>query len=132
MKEATKLMIKKFKIYELGYDFMGYPIENSTKITFHHLIIPSRLNGPIAIWNCALLCDLTSHPYLHIIENHNEQIFYNITSELIDMNLKGYLDLENLWQIHKLLTSFEEENVNTKSSSGKKIIKETYKKRVLK
>lgn len=131
MKEETKLMIKKFKIYELGYDFMGYPIENSAKITFHHLIIPSRLNGPIATWNCALLCDLTSHPYLHIIENYNEEIFYNITSELIDMNLKGYLDPENLLQIHKLLTSFEEQNDEARSASGKKIIKKAYKKRVL-
>lgn len=132
MKEETKLMISKFKIYEHGYDFMGYPLNYANKITFHHLIIPSRLNGPIVGWNCAILCDLTSHTYLHIIEHHDEEAFYNITSELIDMNIKGYLDYENLFQINEILNTFEEEYADTKNGSGKKIIKEIYKKRVLK
>ena len=91
MKEETKLMISKFKIY-----------------------------------------DLTSHTYLHIIEHHDEEAFYNITSELIDINIKGYLDYENLFQINEILNTFEEEYADTKNGSGKKIIKEIYKKRVLK
>ena len=40
--DVTNLMIKRFNIRELGYDFMGYSLQTGTVLTFHHLIIPNR------------------------------------------------------------------------------------------
>ena len=38
MREITKLMIKKYKLMKLGYDFMGYDITNKSNLRFHHLL----------------------------------------------------------------------------------------------
>lgn len=89
MKQVTKLMIKEFKIKQIGYDFMGYSLQKNDIYTFHHLIIPNRNNGPVARWNGSILCGETSHQYLHLIETKDLEIFNYITSEMIDINIKG-------------------------------------------
>ena len=116
MKEVTKLMINEFKIKELGYDFMGYSLQKGDIYTFHHLIIPNRKNGPYERWNGAILCGKSSHPYLHIIEAYDYDRFTDITSEMIDMNIKGYLDIR--------------EYANKRTRKGKILIREEYTKRV--
>ena len=85
MKEITITMINLFKIEEV--DFMGYSINKST-LSYHHLIVPRRLGGPETIDNGAILNRLTSHPYLHIIENRDPEIFFLVTSEMVDENIK--------------------------------------------
>ena len=130
MKEITKSMIKEFKLRELGFDFMGYRLQKGDIYTFHHLIVPNREGGPYARWNGAILFS-TPHQYLHVIENKDNDRFYYISSELIDINIKGCVDIENIRAIDDVLCSFENEYCGSTTSKGKKLIKEEYTHRVL-
>lgn len=129
MKEITITMINLFKIEEV--DFMGYSINKST-LSYHHLIVPRRLGGPETIDNGAILNRLTSHPYLHIIENRDPEIFFLVTSEMVDENIKRKIDLENLRKINALLNTFEREFCSSLTRKGKPLIKEEYTKRLIK
>ena len=129
MKEITITMINLFKIEEV--DFMGYSINKRT-LSYHHLIVPRRLGGPETIDNGAILNRLTSHPYLHIIENRDPEIFFLVTSEMVDENIKRKIDLENLRKINDLLNTFEREFCSSLTRKGKPLIKEEYTKRLIK
>lgn len=129
MKEVTKLMINEFAIKERGIDFMGYELQEKDIYTFHHLIIPKRAGGPYERWNGAILCGKSSHPYLHSIEDTDLDMFCYLTSEMIDINFKGYLDLNNLRRIHDLLKQFEKEHCGDYNRHGKPLIKEIYTRR---
>lgn len=135
MKEITKLMIKKYELMKLGYDFMGYDIINKNNLSFHHLIIPHRdcralgLGEGYLEWNGAILNQNTSHNYLHLIEAKDYDMFLAITSELIDENVKGHLDIDNLRRIHDILKCFEREHSNDRSKKGKVLIKQEYMRR---
>ena len=132
MREVTKLMIKDFKIMKLGYDFMGYKVNRTKDLSFHHLIIPHRESKAYGIgegylyWNGAILCGKTIHPYLHLIESVDPEIFYELTSEMIDENIKGRLDIDNLKRIHDLLLYFEREHDHDTSKKGKLLIKREF------
>ena len=131
MKTAKEEMIRDYKLKKLGYDFMGFHLNKNDMATFHHLIIPNREGGPYARWNGAILNGETSHPYLHLIESIDYDKFCYITSEMIDMNIKGYLDPENLQHINDILCQFEEEHKDHRAKGGKPLIKSEYKKRFL-
>lgn len=124
-------MYKEFKIKKLGYDFMGYPEQQKDLITFHHLIIPHRhckeqgLGEGYLRWNGAILYT-TPHEYLHLIEAKDYEIFLAITSEMIDENVKGFIDQQNLRYIDDCLTYFEREHCSDRSKKGKYLIKEQY------
>ena len=132
MREVTKLMIKDFKIMKLGYDFMGYKVNRTKDLSFHHLIIPHRESKYYALgegylyWNGAILRQNTSHDYLHIIEKIDPDIFYELTSEMIDENIKWRLDIDNLKHIHDLLVYFEREHDHDTSKKGKLLIKREF------
>ena len=132
MKEITKIMINEFKIMKLGYDFLGYKVDKKQSLSFHHLIIPRRyckeagLGEGYLHWNGAILKQNTSHDYLHIIERIDPDIFYELTSEMIDENIKGRLDIENLRRIHDLLLYFEREHDHDYTKNGKILIKREY------
>lgn len=104
-------------------DFMGYIKGPNDFYSFHHLIIPSCMKGPYTESNGAILFGNTSHPYLHIIENTDYDMFLAITSELIDEIIKGYLDKTNLLRIRDILNCFEKEYLNSKCNYK---IKEAY------
>ena len=129
MREITKLMINEFKIKQLGYDFMGYSLQTNDIYNYHHLIIPARNGGPYTRWNGAILCGKTSHPYLHVIENKDYDMFCYLTSEMIDINIKGYLDIKNLRHIDDCLKSFEREHCFDRTRKGKILIREEYTRR---
>lgn len=136
MRKITQEMIRDFKIMKLGYDFMGYPVTNKNGLSFHHLIVPHRLcrqekipSEGFVYWNGAILRQLTSHDYLNAIERVDLDIFNAITSEMIDMNTKGYLDVENLRYIDDCLDSFERDYSHLKTKKGKSLIKYEYTKR---
>lgn len=135
MREITKLMIKEYKLMKLGYDFMGYDITNKSNLRFHHLIVPHRnckdmgLGEGYLEWNGAILNQNTSHDYLHLIEAKDYDMFLAITSELIDENVKGHLDIDNLRRIHDILECFEREHSNDRSKKGKVLIKQEYMRR---
>ena len=130
MKEITRQMIKIYNIKD--FDFMGYDIKRKESLSFHHLIVAKRnchkerLGNGYYIWNGAILVQDTSHNYLHLIEHYDYEIFYRITSEMIDQNIKGKLDIENLRQIKDLLLYFEQEYEHEKSKKNKLLIKRDY------
>lgn len=132
MKEITKIMINDFKIIKLGYDFLGYKVNRKQDLSYHHLIIPRRhcketgLGEGYLYWNGAILRQNTSHDYLHIIEKIDPDIFYELTSEMIDENIKGRLDIDNLKRIHGLLLYFEREHDHDTSKKGKLLIKREF------
>ena len=135
MKEITKLMIKEYKLMKLGYDFMGYDITNKNNLSFHHLIVPHRNCKAMGLGegylerNGAILNQNTSHDYLHLIEAKDYDMFLAITSELIDENVKGHLDIDNLRRIHDILKCFGREHSNDRSKKGKVLIKQEYMRR---
>lgn len=138
MREITSIMIKKYALNKLKYDFMGYAFQNSKQLSFHHLIVPHRLckqqglgEGYIE-WNGAILRQDTAHEYLHRIEQYDLDMFNAITSEMIDENIKGYLDMENLKYIDDILRCFEREYCGTRTKKGNLIIKPEYTRRLIK
>ena len=132
MKEIRKIMVNDFKIMKLGYDFLGYKVNRKQDLSFHHLIIQRRhckeagLGEGYLYWNGAILRQNTSHDYLHIIEKIDPEIFYELTSEMIDENIKGRLDIDNLKRIHDLLLYFEREHDHDTSKKGKLLIKREF------
>lgn len=138
MKEITKQIIKDFKIMKLGYDFMGYKVDRKESLSFHHLIIPYRdcksfgLGEGYLYWNGAILRQNTSHDYLHLIESKDYELFLAITSEMIDENVKGYLEMQNIRYIDDCLTYFEREHCSDRGKKGKLLIKEEYTRRMIK
>lgn len=138
MREITKIMIKKYALNKLKYDFMGYPFNNTSQLSFHHLIVPRRhcksqgLGEGYLEWNGAILRQNTSHEYLHTIEIYDLDMFNAITSEMIDENIKGFLDIQNIMYIDDILRNFEREYSGTRSKRGKLIIKPEYTRRLTK
>lgn len=132
MKETTKLMIKKYSLMKLKYDFMGYEFNRLSQLSYHHLVVPKRKHGEISFENGAILRQDTSHNYLHLIEHFDYDMFLAITSEMIEQNVMGHLDIENLRHIDDVLSCFEREYANKRNAQGKLIIKEEYQMRLLK
>ena len=138
MREITRKMIEYYKIMKLGYDFMGYPALKKNTLSFHHLIVPkcqcqqNGLGEGYLWWNGAILNQPTSHEYLHLIEAKDYDMFLAITSEMIDENIKGYIDRENLLRIRDVLEQFEREHCSDRGKKGNLLIKDTYLKRVRK
>lgn len=135
MRDITKLMIAKYKLLELKYDFMGYDFNKEKDITFHHLIVPKRIcivqNIPelgYLDWNCALL-QKDAHNYAHIVERYDRDMFNALTLQMIDENLKGYLDIKNLQAIDDILNQFEKEYCGARTKHGDPLIKEEYTRR---
>lgn len=132
MREVTKLMIKKYALMKLKYDFMGYNISNVNQLSFHHLILSHRECKRLGLgegyweYNGAILVQRTSHEYFHIIEYYDLDMFNAITSEMIDENIKGYLDIENLKAIDDILNCFEREYCSARTKKGHLLIKPEY------
>ena len=132
MKEVSKELINEFNLKKLGYDFMAYNFNKISDLSFHHTIISHRKCKIDGVgegywkWNGSMLVQDTSHDYLHVIERIDYDMFMDITSELIDMNTKGKLDIENLRRIHDILSCFEREHSGDRTRQGKALIKEKY------
>ena len=134
MREVTRLMINKYALNKLKYDFMGYTFEKTNELSFHHLIIPKKdcqkiEHSGFVEWNGAILTQDKAHEYLHRIAYYDMDKFQAITLEMIDQNLKGHLDLENIRIIHDILECFEREYLGKKTKNGVDIVKEDYLKR---
>ena len=135
-KYVTNLMINEFKLRELGTDFMGYSLqENKETYTFHHLIVPRRncasegLGDGYQRWNGAIIFR-NPHDYLHIVERYDYDRFLALTSEMIDENVKGYIDPVNLRHIDDILSGFEREYSGCRTKKGRPLIKEEYTRRL--
>lgn len=132
MRDVTREMIKQYKMMKHGFDFMGYEIKNKQNLSFHHLLVPRRcckeqgLGEGYLYWNGAILNQHTSHDYLHLIESKDEDIFLAITSEMIDQNIKGYLDVYNIRRIGDILVCFEKEHCSDRGKKGRPLIKDEF------
>ncbi|MBQ6753615.1 MAG: hypothetical protein IJR03_00240 [Bacteroidales bacterium] len=123
MKHITRLIIEEYNLRNI--DFMGYYF-NKNNASYHHLIVPKRFGGEETVANGAVLNGLTSHPYLHAIENIDYDRFLAITSEIIDEKALGRLDGSNLKRIDDILRGFEKEYAGRRTSKGKILIKPSY------
>ena len=135
MRDITKLMIVKYKLLELKYDFMGYEFDKEKELTFHHLIVPKRVCIAQRIpedgyldWNCALL-KRDAHDFCHIVERYDRDRFDAITLRMIDENIKGYLDTNDIRYIDDVLKGFEREYSGARTKHGSPLIKEEYTRR---
>lgn len=126
MRPTTKLMVEEYRLKKLKYDFMGYTFNSTDQLSFHHLIIPRRLGGQEIKENGSILVQSTAHDYLHRIESIDYDMFLAITSEMIDENLKGHLDIDNLKRIRDILICFEREYSGLRTKKGKSVIKPEY------
>jgi len=137
MREITRLMIKEYRLNKLKYDFMGYEFNNTSQLSFHHLIIPHRECRRLMLGegyfkeNGAILRQNTAHDYLHTIEQYDMDMFNHITSEMIDENIKGYLDMSNIKNIDDILCQFEREYCSTRNKKGQPVIREEYTRRLV-
>ena len=137
MRDITKLMIAKYKLLELKHDFMGYEFNKEKELTFHHLIVPKRIciaqNIPelgYLEWNGSII-QRNAHDYAHIVERYDRDMFNAITLQMIDQNLKGYLDIKNLEAIDDVLNQFEKEYCGARTKHGDSLIKEEYTRRIV-
>ena len=126
VKEVTNLILNDFKIRELNHDFMGYSLQKGDIYTYHHFLIPRRQGGPYSYNNGVILAVKTSHPYYHVIECYEPHQAALITSEFLDMKVKGFLDDENLKNIGEILSEFEYKYRDKYTRKGKKLIKDVY------
>lgn len=124
MKDIVKKLIDYYKIDELGYDFMGYVKQDRDILTYHHLIIPKRLNGPKDFANGVILYS-TSHAYLHLIETIDYDLFLELTYLMFMEKING-IRLEELIKIRRYLSQFEYEYIDTYCKDGKPLIKENF------
>jgi len=138
MRDITKLMILKYNLLELKYDFMGYEFNKEKELSFHHLVVPKRICKVQNIseegyleWNGSILTQKTAHNYLHILERYDKDMFNAITLQMIDENMKGYLDTKNIKYIDDVLQCFEREYSGARTKNGNFLIKEEYTKRLV-
>ena len=124
MKQVTKDMLQIWNMTDV--DWMGYKKGDNDIWSFHHLLIPNRKGGPYAIWNGAILCGKTSHPYLHIIEKYDYERFLYITGLLHDENILRRLDLATIEEIDVVLSGFEREYQGKDTKKKRRIIKPEY------
>lgn len=124
MKDIVKKLIDYYKIEELGYDFMGYVKQDRDILTFHHLFVPKRLNGPKDFDNGVILYS-TSHAYLHLIETIDYDLFLELTYLMYMEKING-IRLEELLKIRRYLAQFEYEYINTYCKDGNPLIKEKF------
>lgn len=129
MLHITRVMITAYNITDM--DFMGYSVDRSNA-NFHHLIIPRRNGGPKTVSNGAILNKDTSHPYLHVVEGKDYELFYLITREMINENKLGRLDINSIKKIYNYLEIFEREHSADVNFNGESLIREEYTKRLLK
>lgn len=114
-------------IYRLKhYDFMGYTFRNINELSFHH-IKKKCDGGEKIIENGALLNEKTSHPYLHIIEDRDTDIYNYINKILKEITMQyAHPTKEQLIAIRRMLIRFEAEHCMELNAKDKPLIKTLY------
>jgi len=120
------LMIYIWKMDDI--DWLGYKLEKKDKFTFHHIIKKCN-GGKLEINNGAILTNI-SHPYLHIIESRDFDMYLYLNNILRAINDQRQMpDKLQLLAIKGVLEQFEREHCSDRTSKGKTLIKEEYLKR---
>lgn len=124
MREVTRNLIQIFKPIDI--DWMGYSIQRPQDLTYHHIWKKSD-GGLYTLDNGALLHGDTSHPYLHIIECKDYDMFLYINNLLKNINTQGFKPTKNqLLAIRAILEQFEREHCSDRTKKGKQLIKTKY------
>ena len=119
-------MIEIFDMNSYMFDVMGYTYTSIKNLSYHHIIIPTRFNGPQIIDNGAILNKKTSHPYVHLIEAKDPELYALINIQMILQNRKRKLDIVNIRKIRDYLEYFEKEHCVDTCKKGKPIIKKKF------
>ncbi len=127
MKQVTKDLINDYKLRELKLDFMGFYFRTINQLTYHHYLISKseckKQNlGDGYTYQNGIILEENAHIILHSIQRYDEEIFYNITSEFLDMRNIGKLDKNNLLEIHDMLDYFLKYHRHDQNSKGRYII----------
>lgn len=124
MREVTRDLIRVFQPKEI--DWMGYSIERPQDLTYHHLV--KKSDGGLYIFdNGALLSGETSHPYLHLIEAKDYDMFLYINNLLKNINSQRVKPTRNqLLAVRAILEQFEREHCSDRTKKGKQLIKTKY------
>ena len=105
---------------------MGYQLMKGEEFTFHH-ILKKEHGGDYGLKNGAILCGKTAHPYIHIVEQRDLDIFIFINKVLKQINNQGHVpDINQLKRINDVLKIFEREHQGEITSKGKILIKDEY------
>ena len=113
-------------------DWLGYELQKDDMFTYHHNITKKEDGGIESIRNGAILCGKTSHPYIHLIEHLDFDIYLYLTKLLTEVNLQRRMPTDKQFlKMYRTLLQFEREHENDRSKKGKILIKEEYKKRFI-
>lgn len=128
MAKLTKIMIEIWKMQNI--DWMGYFVDDPRKFTYHH-IEKKENNGKTTIDNGAILG--TSHPYLHLIESKDLELYVYLNNILKNINSQRQMPTkQQLLAIDSCLRQFEREYSGKVTQKGKILIKEEYTRRIIK
>ena len=132
MSRLREKLYKAYNLEELGFDFMGYEFGSKKELSTHH-IIPRHTGGQTKKGNLCVLNRITSHNYIHLIEDYDYKAFLNISKLLLEQVKLGKVDIEDIKRINELLLNFEEKHKDDEARNGTLLIKEEYKtKRIIK
>ena len=107
-------------------DWMGYSLKKGDSLSFHH-IVKKENHGKFEIDNGALLNNNTSHPYLHLIETKDLDLYIYLNNLLKNINSqREYPTRQQLLAIDSILKQFEREHCSDKNSKGKLLIKKEF------
>ena len=130
MKSITITMVNIYGMKKV--DWLGYELQKDDMFTYHHNITKKENGGNESIRNGAVLCGKTSHPYIHLIEYLDFDIYMYLTKLLTEVNNQRTMPTDKQFILmHNALKYFESEHKYDRSKKGKILIKEEYKKRVI-
>ena len=125
MKAITNLMIYEWDMKDR--DWLGYRLQKGDIFTYHHNLLAKRDGGEETIKNGAILCEKTAHPYLHIIEGRDYELFLYLTNLLAKVNEQGFMPTkQQLLAIDAVLRQFEREHQEDRTRKGKLLIKQEF------
>lgn len=124
MKEVTRELVRIFRPRDM--DWMGYNINSIHDLSYHH-IQKKADGGKLSLDNGALLNKSTAHPYLHVIEITDPEMYLYINNLLKNVNTQGYAPTrQQLLAVRSILQQFEREHCSATNNRGKKLIKTQY------
>lgn len=107
-------------------DWMGYKLNKGDSLSFHH-IVKKENKGKFEIDNGALLNNNSSHPYLHLIETKDLELYVYLNNLLQNINTqRSFPSKQQLLAIDSILKQFEREHCSDKNSKGKYLIKNEF------
>ena len=107
-------------------DWMGYRINKGDSLSFHQ-VVKKEHHGKYEMDNGALLNCNSSHPYLHLIENKDLELYIYLNNLLKNINSqREFPSKQQLLAIDAILRQFEREHCSDRNNKGKFLIKSEF------